>query len=116
MSIFEYLMASKRTVPANDPNPVLHAAMGLCTESAELLDALKKNMFYGKELDVVNLEEELGDLMWYMAYLLRELDLDFSRILQNNIDKLMIRYPEKFDQAKALDRDLDSERKELEKS
>ena len=42
-------------------------------------------------------------------------DLDFWQILTNNIEKLKVRFPEKFTEDKALNRDLDSERKQLEK-
>lgn len=41
--------------------------------------------------------------------------LDFFQLLTNNIDKLKVRYPEKFTEEAALNRDLDSERVELEK-
>ena len=39
---------------------LLHAGIGLATESGELLDALKKHIFYGKELDAVNLGRRNG--------------------------------------------------------
>lgn len=42
-------------------------------------------------------------------------ELDFFQLLTNNIDKLRIRYPEKFTEEAALNRDLDAERAELEK-
>lgn len=42
-------------------------------------------------------------------------ELDFFQLLTNNIDKLRIRYPEKFTEEAALNRDLDAERVELEK-
>jgi len=48
---------------------VVHAALGINTEVGEYLDALKKHIFYGRPLDEVNLKEELGDMMWYMAIL-----------------------------------------------
>jgi len=60
-----------------------HAAMGLQTESAEFTDAIKKSMFYGKELDVVNLKEEFGDFLYYIAITMDELDTDFETE-QNN--------------------------------
>ena len=41
---------------------LLHAAMGLCTESGEFMDMMKKHILYGKTIDEVNLKEELGDL------------------------------------------------------
>ena len=115
MDIQTYLKASERTLidKGHDMN-LLHAAMGITTESGELMDAFKRKLFYGKELDVVNLKEEVGDMMWYVAILLRELDLDFHEILQLNIDKLRARYPDKFTEFDALNRDLDKERNILE--
>ena len=44
---------------------LLHGVIGLVTETSELLDAIKKSLFYGKPLDKTNLIEELGDLLWY---------------------------------------------------
>ena len=41
---------------------LLHCIMGLVTESGELEEAISKN-----ELDVVNVKEEFGDLLWYLA-------------------------------------------------
>ena len=115
MDINTYKTESERTLvdQGHDMN-LLHAAMGIGTEAGELLDAFKRKMFYGKELDVVNVKEEIGDLMWYTAILLRELDLDFHEILQLNIDKLKTRFPEKFTKADALNRDLGKERGILE--
>lgn len=115
MDIKTYLDASERTLinKGKDMN-LLHAAMGISTEAGELMDAFKRKMFYGKELDVVNLKEEMGDIMWYMAILMRELDLDFHEILQLNIDKLRARFPDKFTEFDALNRNLDKERKILE--
>lgn len=93
---------------------LLHAALGLSTEAGELLDVLKKNIFYGKTIDYVNVKEELGDLLWYVAIALDALDLDPSEVMITNINKLRTRYPEKFTSSKAIERDLESERKVLE--
>lgn len=89
---------------------LLHAGIGLSTESGEFLDALKKHIFYGKELDRVNLAEELGDLFWYMAIVADELGVEFESVMDRNIQKLKARYGEKFSEQKAEKRDLDSER------
>ena len=115
MDINTYLKESERTLidKGHDMN-LLHAAMGIGTEAGEMLDAFKRKIFYGKELDTVNVKEELGDLMWYMAILMRELDLDFEEVLQLNIDKLKARFPDKFTEHDALNRDLDKERSILE--
>lgn len=93
---------------------LLHASMGLSTEAAEFTDALKKHIFYGKELDEVNLKEEIGDILWYAAIALEALGSDFESVMQTNIDKLSARYPDKFTEELAENRDLDTERKILE--
>jgi len=94
---------------------ILHGAIGLSTESGELLDALKKHIYYGSELDIPNIKEELGDLFFYMALISRELDISFNEIMHTNIEKLKARYSEKFTQHEAENRDLTTERKILEK-
>jgi len=93
---------------------LLHAGIGLSTESGEFLDALKKHIFYGKELDKVNLGEEIGDLFWYIAIVCDELGINIENTMQNNIDKLKARYGEKFSEEDAENRDLNKERKILE--
>lgn len=98
----------------NGEQRLLHASMGLVTESAEFLDALKKSFFYGKELDKVNLKEELGDILWYVAIACDALGTDFETEMKRNINKLRTRYPEKFESHQAENRDLEKERETLE--
>ena len=92
---------------------LLHAGIGLSTEAGEFLDALKKHIFYGKELDRVNLAEELGDMFWYMAIVADELGIEFESVMEKNIAKLKARYGEKFSETRAENRDLNTERKIL---
>lgn len=89
---------------------LLHAGIGLSTEAGEFLDALKKHIFYGKELDRVNLAEEMGDLFWYSALIADELGVDFESVMERNIAKLKARYGEKFTEERAEKRNLDTER------
>jgi NTP pyrophosphatase (non-canonical NTP hydrolase) len=93
---------------------LLHYVLGLCTETGELQDALKKFVAYGKPIDKVNLKEELGDVLWYIARICGELNFSFEEIMEININKLKARYGEKFTEEAALNRDLNKERKVLE--
>jgi NTP pyrophosphatase (non-canonical NTP hydrolase) len=93
---------------------LLHAALGLQTESAEFSDQLKKHVFYGKPLDKINLKEELGDLLWYIAIAMDVLDTTFSQEQTRVVNKLKARYPEKFSLEQASNRDLVKERRILE--
>lgn len=116
-----YIKAACRTEPdytnviGRAVNPktlrLLHGAMGLVTESAEFLDVLKKYLFYGKPMDIVNMKEECGDLFWYLAILADEMgEANFTNMLQTNIAKLRARYPEKFTEEAAQKRDIETER------
>ncbi len=94
---------------------LIHAIMGLSTEVGELIDNVKKHIFYGKELDVVNIKEEGGDVCWYLSLLLKTLDINFEDMLKTNHDKLRARYGDKFSEERAINRDLGTEREILEK-
>lgn len=94
---------------------LLHAIMGIYTEAGELTDALKKHLFYGAPLDMANIKEELGDMFWYQSILLEWCGFTYEEVMEANIEKLRVRYPEKFTTQHALKRNLAKERKVLEK-
>jgi NTP pyrophosphatase (non-canonical NTP hydrolase) len=104
---------------------LLHAVSGIVTEAGELQDALKKHIFYGKDLDLVNVEEELADLSWYMCPAMDAVSklfehLGISRVVSWGsiwdmvIKKLEVRYPNGFSEKDAVERNLDKEREILE--
>jgi NTP pyrophosphatase (non-canonical NTP hydrolase) len=95
---------------------LLHAAMGLSTEAGEFQDVLKKYVFYGKELDEINLLEECGDLLWYLGIAIHELNSSFEAVMASNHAKLAFRYKDKFSQREAMIRSLMEERRILEES
>lgn len=98
----------------NQLQRILHGAVGLATESGELLDGLKKSLFYGKQIDFVNMAEEVGDSLWYLAIICSALGITMEDAMSRNIAKLKARYPDKFTQEKALNRNLEAERAILE--
>jgi NTP pyrophosphatase (non-canonical NTP hydrolase) len=71
---------------------LLHMAVGIAGEAGELLDAVKKHVIYGKELDLENVIEELGDLEFYMQGLREKLEIARELTLEKNIAKLSVRY------------------------
>ncbi|MFA6963818.1 MAG: nucleoside triphosphate pyrophosphohydrolase family protein [Patescibacteria group bacterium] len=118
----EYIENAKRTeskpyaFPAfRDLSPrIEHAVYGIVTEAGELMSAVKKTKIYEKPLDKINLVEEAGDVMWYLAILADELGVSFEDIWDKNIRKLKTRYPDKYDHEMNINRQTDKERKELE--
>jgi NTP pyrophosphatase (non-canonical NTP hydrolase) len=94
---------------------LIHAQLGKLTEIGEFADELKRHIFYGKELDKTNLKEEIGDGFWYDALALDDLgEEELYIILEMVIAKLKKRFPEKFTEELALNRDLEAERETLE--
>jgi len=75
---------------------MLTGVMGLCSESGELMEIVKKMMFQGKPLTDENLfhmKRELGDIMWYWINMCRALRLDPNDVIAENVTKLKARYP-----------------------
>lgn len=116
MNVKDYQKAARRTLPTlgTTQADLIHMTMGLSTESNELLDIMKKNLAYGKPIDIPNMREEIGDIAWYLINLCTICEFEFEEILQTNIDKLKARYPEKFTEERAINRDLSRERRILE--
>lgn len=92
-----------------------HATLGIVSEAGEFADAIKKHVFANKPLDFVNLIEEIGDMFWYFAVVADEFGFSFIDIMNANIAKLKLRYPEKFTEEDSANRNVINERKLLEK-
>lgn len=94
----EYVEQAMRTL-RSDPDhhfQLNHALHGLASEVGEIADAIKKHIVYGQPLDVDNLEEEVGDLLWYIALLCYSNAFSLETVMIRNIVKLAKRYPDKF--------------------
>ena len=109
MEVNEYQKLAMTTLnPAlNKRDVLINSVMGLCGESGEAIDIVKKWMAQGHELDRERLAKELGDIAWYLAEAATALDLSLEEILQANIEKLKKRYPEGFDKTRSIDRPQD---------
>lgn len=111
--------------PKNIDVDLLHSVLGIATESVELVENLINIMtvLYDdpdsvEQIDVINILEEFGDLLWYMHLPFTKLDMepDLNNILRTNLLKLAQRYPEKFTEDLAVNRDLEAERDILEQN
>jgi len=92
---------------------LIHAILGIYTEAAELLEILDvalrnkdTDMSYEElgqfENDLIN---EAGDTMWYQALLFKYLGTNFEEVGNLNIAKLRKRFPVKFTEDLAVNRD-----------
>ena len=106
MKINEYQKLAMTTLnPALSKRDVLiNSVMGLCGESGEAIDIVKKWLAQGHELDRAHLAKELGDVAWYLAEAATALDIPLEDILRANLDKLKARYPEGFRARNSIER------------
>lgn len=88
---------------------LLHAAFGMAGEISEFSQEVLKGFLKGAEVDKTKALTELGDILWYYALALRQLDSTFEEEAERNIAKLRARYPEKFTEEAATVRDLEAE-------
>ena len=106
MEINEYQKLAMRTLnpKLSEKDVLINGVMGLCGESGEVIDIVKKHLAQGHELDKHAIFDELGDVAWYLAEIAEVLGFKLEDILQNNIDKLKKRYPEGFETEKSVNR------------
>ena len=86
---------------------LMNALMGLCGESGEAIDMMKKHLYQGHALDREALIKELGDIAWYLAEAATGLNIDLSEVMQRNLDKLHARYPQGFSTERSLHREAE---------
>jgi len=96
MDFQAYQLQSRATAryPNAGSNPI-YPTLGLCGESGEVADKVKKVIrdqggSFSPEV-IEGLKLELGDVLWYVAQLASELGLDLDHVAQANLDKLASR-------------------------
>ena len=108
MTVNEYQKLAMTTLnrELSQKDILINAVMGLCGESGEAIDIVKKHLFQGHDLEKEKLAKELGDIAWYLAEAAVALDMDLEDIFSANIEKLRKRYPEGFDADRSIHRNV----------
>jgi NTP pyrophosphatase (non-canonical NTP hydrolase) len=96
MRLSDYQERSRATAvyPAAGAN-LLYPTLGLCGEAGEVAEKVKKML--RDDAGVLSVErraalaKELGDVLWYLAQLATEAELDLDAIAEANLDKLLSR-------------------------
>lgn len=92
MTFNEYQNEAAQTTVYSDNSKIIYPALGLSNEAGEVLGKIKKvlrdNNGVYSPASVVEIGKEIGDVLWYIAALSRDLGLDMNAIAENNITKL----------------------------
>lgn len=88
LSSYQKVAASTAIYPTQ--HAITYPALGLAGEAGEVANKVKKIIRDGK-LDKFALGAEIGDCLWYIAALCRDLNLDLGEIAKANLEKLQDR-------------------------
>jgi len=73
----------------------IYPALGLCGEAGEVAEKVKKILRddngYISEVKREEVKKELGDVLWYVANLCYEFNLDLEDVAATNLEKLASR-------------------------
>jgi NTP pyrophosphatase (non-canonical NTP hydrolase) len=93
---YQEFVADGYTNPsANREKRLFNAALGICGESGEVADLVKK-LLHGKDVPTERFVEEVGDVIWYLAHLCHLLGISLNDVIRMNYVKLRERYPEQY--------------------
>jgi len=101
-------------IKESEDEQLLHAIIGMATETVEMLEAIYASKWKGEEFDTVNFFEEMGDLEFYRSIPFNNLNWTEKGVRDTNYFKLEKRYPVGYTDKDATERDLTSERTILE--
>lgn len=95
MEFKDYEKQSKKTAIYPKDKKYTYLFLGLASEAGEVASKFKKVIRDkdGKidEKAKRDIEKELGDVLWYVSQLSRELDITLERVAKTNLEKLMSR-------------------------
>lgn len=107
MTSTEYQRKAMRTAQGlTELDLLLNGVMGLCGEAGECIDLVKKYRFQGHKLDREKLKDELGDVLWYVAITCQALGITLDDVMEHNVKKLLLRYPDGFEAERSIHREV----------
>jgi len=107
LTLDRYQTLANRTAGAGGDGQqrLMVSALGLAGEAGEFANLVKKMTAHGHPLDIHALQDELGDVLWYLAEAATACGVELGQIGSDNIEKLRQRYPDGFNSEDSLNRD-----------
>ena len=87
MTLSSYQKAAASTAIYPTQHAITYPALGLAGEAGEVANKVKKILRDGK-FDREAIADEVGDCLWYIAALCRDLNVDMTELAKNNLRKL----------------------------
>jgi NTP pyrophosphatase (non-canonical NTP hydrolase) len=95
MNLNEYQVQARSTAIFDPKYKYMYPALGLAGEAGEVCEKIKK-MFRDNDgvptsEKVEEVTKELGDVLWYLANLAADFEIELDEVAQKNLDKLFSR-------------------------
>jgi NTP pyrophosphatase (non-canonical NTP hydrolase) len=105
----DYQFKAMRTFPPQlNETKIENGVIGLFGEGGEIADLYKKFKYQNHPLNREKMIEELGDVLWYCAMIATGLRTTLDKVAEQNIEKLLKRYPDGFDPNRSMNREPES--------
>ena len=90
MIMDSYQRVARKTVIYPRKQMIIYPALGLAGEAGEVCEKVKKYLRQDYDLDELKekVEDELGDVLWYIANLATDLGLSLDNLAAKNLVKL----------------------------
>ena len=87
ISLAQYQSAAAKTAMYKHNHKILYPALGLAGEAGEVANKVKKILRDGT-FNREAIADEVGDCLWYIAALCRDLNVNMADLAKNNLQKL----------------------------
>ncbi|QIL45619.1 nucleoside triphosphate pyrophosphohydrolase family protein [Vagococcus coleopterorum] len=95
MEFNEYQELANQSLAGNE-QVLTQCALGLASETGEVLNRIQKYTFNHEDLKRDELVKEMGDVLWYLSQIAKWADIPFEEVASQNINMLQERFPERF--------------------
>lgn len=108
MELNDYQRLAMKTADTRPPSEsqIINATLGLNGEAGEVAEVVKKMLYHGHDADesIGKVKKELGDCLFYIAWMADIFGWNLSDVATSNIRKLAARYPEGFSVERSVNR------------
>lgn len=105
MKLYEYEeFVLSKLKPMNHREQLVHCALGIVGEAGEVAELVKKQFAYNKDFAFSDMDEELGDVLFYLVAMAQHCGTNLDKIMQKNVAKLQQRYPQGYSDKDAIAR------------
>lgn len=87
-----YQQQARKTAVYPTDSKIVYPLIGMVGEVGEVAEKIKRILRGDDGANLDGIEDELGDVLWYLCNLMSDLDITLDSVMSRNIAKLRSRY------------------------